>query len=213
MPRVLLLNPNSTRTMTGAMVAAAQKAAPNVDFVGWTSTDGPPAIQGAEDGRRAVPPMLDLVARAGPEIDCIVIGCFDDTGLSEANDIAECPVIGIGQAAFHMAALKGLRFSVVTTLSVSVPIIEQNIHAYGFAHQLGRVRASDLPVLETEDESGAAADLVAGEALKAVSEDQCDCVILGCGGMSRLAMAVRSRMPVPILDGVEAAARLSLAIV
>ena len=194
------------------MVQAAAVAAPEVDFIGWTSMSGPPAIEGPEDGDRAVPPMLDLVARAGPDIDCIVIGCFDDTGLAEANRIAHCPVIGIGQAAFHTAALLSLRFSVVTTLCVSVPVIEQNIRGYGLERHLARVRASDLPVLATEDTSGTAAGRIAAVAETAVAEDGCGCVILGCGGMSHLARALRSRLSVPVLDGVECAARLSRAI-
>ena len=55
-------------------------------------------------------------------------------------------MLGICQAACHVAALRGWRFSVVTTLAVSVPILEENIARYGFAPLLGRVRASDVPV-------------------------------------------------------------------
>ncbi|MDV7141769.1 aspartate/glutamate racemase family protein [Tropicimonas sp. TH_r6] len=209
MPRALLINPNSTQEMTASMVVAAKAVAPDVDFVGWTSRNGPPAIQGPEDGARAVPPLLDLVARAGPEIDIILIGCFDDTGLEEANAVAACPVIGIGQAAFHLAALRGERFSVVTTLEISVPVIEANIRRYGLERHLGRVRASDLPVLETTDTGVGAAERIAAEADRAVAEDGCDCIILGCGGMARLAADLRARVSVPVLDGVEAAARLT----
>ncbi|MFD0981466.1 aspartate/glutamate racemase family protein [Tropicimonas aquimaris] len=208
MKRVLLINPNSTASMTESMLASARSVAPGVAFTGWTSTDGPPAIQGEADGKLAEPPLLELVTRAGADFDGIIIGCFDDTGLAAANGIAGCPVIGIGQAAFTMAMLRGLPFSVVTTLSVSVPVIEQNIRSYGLTPWVRRVRASKLSVLETEDESDAAMGRIADEASLAVAQDGCGCIILGCGGMSRLAEAVRSRVSVPVLDGVEAAARL-----
>ena len=46
--------------MTEAMVSAAQAAVPSLSFEGWTSHDGPPAIQGAEDGALAEPPLLEL---------------------------------------------------------------------------------------------------------------------------------------------------------
>ena len=61
------------------------------------------------------------------------------------------PVVGIGEAAFHMASLIAGKFSVVTTLSRSVPAIEHNLVRYGLASRCARVRASDVPVLELED--------------------------------------------------------------
>jgi allantoin racemase len=42
-------------------------------------------------------------------------------------------------------------FCVVTTLSRSVPIIEDNIHRYGFSRRCRRVFASGIPVLELEN--------------------------------------------------------------
>ncbi|NDR57737.1 aspartate/glutamate racemase family protein [Aliiruegeria sabulilitoris] len=210
--RVLIINPNSTASMTQSMVDAARVAEPDIDVLGWTSHDGPPAIQGPEDGAAAVPPLLDLVGSVGPEIDCVIIGCFDDTGLDEARRIASCPVIGIGQAAFHMSALRGLRFSVVTTLSVSIPVIEQNIERYGMGGFLGRVHASELPVLETEDQSGSAAGRIVETSRAALAQGNCDCIILGCGGMSHLAPGIQRELAQPVIDGVTAAARLARAI-
>ena len=64
---IIIINPNSTAAMTTAMCAAARGAAPGLSFDGWTSEDGPPAIQGAEDGATATPPLLDLVRKAGRE--------------------------------------------------------------------------------------------------------------------------------------------------
>ena len=105
---VVLINPNSTEAMTAAMRAAAQAAAPGLALEVWTSHDGPPAIQGADDGARAAGPLLALVDRAvGAGAEAIVVGCFDDTALAEAQARAPCPVIGIGQAAFHLCALRG----------------------------------------------------------------------------------------------------------
>ena len=118
------------------------------------------------------------------------------------------PVLGICQAACHVAALRGWRFSVVTTLAVSVPILEENIARYGFAPLLGRVRASDVPVLALEDDPAAAGARIAAELDRARAEDGIDAVILGCAGMAKLTADLRRRFALPILDGVESAARL-----
>mgnify|MGYP001822178218 FL=1 len=207
---IVIINPNSTVSMTDGMLAMARAAQPGTEFEGWTSHDGPAAIQGRDDGAHAVPPLLDLVRQASNEgADGIIIGCFDDTGLAEAVRLARCPVLGIGQAAAHVAAMRSRRFSVVTTLSVSVPILEENIHAYGFGHLLGRVRASEIPVLELERDPVRAAAQLAGEARLAIEEDDIDCLLLGCAGMASFAAALRNDLTVPVIDGVEAAARLS----
>ncbi len=204
---VVIINPNSTSTMTDAMVQAAMAAVPELDFDGWTSVGGPPAIQGAEDGVRATPPLLDLVHKADEQKALgIIIGCFDDTGLKEAAEIANCPVIGIGQAAYHFAALRNWRFSVVTTLPVSVPVIEANIDALGLSGFLGKVRASNVPVLDLESDPKASEALIVGEATRAQSEDNIDAVILGCAGMVTLSRTVGAAVDRVVLDPIVVAA-------
>lgn len=205
---IVLINPNSTDAMTKAMVGTASRA--GVDLTGWTSKDGPAAIQGPEDGAACIPPLLALVRKASDQgAKAIIIGCFDDTGLNAARDIAACPVIGIGQAAYHMAVLSGRKFSVVTTLDVSVPILEKNIQAYGFASHLVRVRASGVPVLDLEADPAGTADVVVGEINRAFSEDQVDRVVLGCAGMGHIHAYVGDIAKTRLIDGVTSAVQLA----
>lgn len=207
---IVLINPNSTASMTEEMRATAQAVAGAVPVAGWTSEDGPPSIQGPEDGALAVPPMLELVRRASDEgARAILIGCFDDTGLAEAQAIARCPVIGIGQAAYHLAVMTGGTFSVVTTMQVSVPVLEENIRAYGLEAHLGRVRASGVPVLEIERAEGRVID----EIVAAEREDGVSTVVLGCGGMVHLAERARPRTGVRLIDGVRAATGVALGLI
>lgn len=205
---VIIINPNSTVSMTEAMVAQARRAAPDLTFEGWTSHDGPPAIQGHEDGKAAEGPLLDLVAKASAAgADGIVIGCFDDTALEAAAERAACPVIGIGQAAYHYAALRNQRFSVVTTLSVSVPIIEANIARQGQGRLMARVRASEVPVLALEENPELAGQIVAQEAARAEASDEIASVVLGCAGMVEVLDTVRQSLQVEVIDPVTCAAR------
>ena len=116
---VYLINPNSTKIMTENALHAAQTAAPDLEFIGWTSQDGPTVIEGPEDGAASIPPLLTLVQKASDAgADAIIIACFDDTGLKKAKEIARCPVIGIGQASYHMASLLAEKSAVITTLSL-----------------------------------------------------------------------------------------------
>ena len=61
---IVIINPNSTVAMTKAMLATAQAACPDMTIEAWTSHDGPPVIQGPEDGEACVPPLLELVQKA-----------------------------------------------------------------------------------------------------------------------------------------------------
>jgi allantoin racemase len=205
---VLIINPNSTAAMTEAMVATARAVEPRLDFEGWTSHEGPPSIQGAEDGCAATPPLMELVRQAAEQAySGIIIGCFDDTALRDASKTADCPVVGLGQAAFHRAALRNWRFSVVTTLPVSIPVIEGNISDLGLDRYLGRVRASDVPVLDLETDPRKAERAIVEEAQHAVREDGIDALILGCAGMVHVRDAVSRAVTVTVIDPVVAAAR------
>ena len=206
---ILILNPNSTVSMTEAMLETGRRAGVGDRIEAWTSHDGPPSIQGPEDGEVCVPPLLELVKKgsaAGARV--LIIGCADDTGLDAARAAASCPVLGIGQAAYHLAALAGPRFSVVTTLAVSVPVLEQNVRAYGLGGQLVAVRASGVPVLELETNPEPAAARVLEEIARAQREDDIQSVVLGCAGMSHIPALAGPEITVRLIDGVSAAVRI-----
>lgn len=206
---IVIINPNSTVAMTEAMLATAKLAVPGLEIEAWTSHDGPPAIEGPEDGRACVPPLLALVdsaSRSGARV--IIIGCSDDTGLEEAREMAACPVIGIGQAAYHLAALAGPRFSVVTTLPVSVPILAQKIQDYGLSRQLARVRAAGVPVLALEQAPEESALRVLAEIGEAQTEDDIQTVVLGCAGMTQVPAHAGPDIKVRLIDGVQAAVQI-----
>ena len=65
--KVILINPNSTEAMTFSSVETAQNTSPEINFEGWTSFDGPPSIQGPEDGKYAIKPLLRLIKKANEE--------------------------------------------------------------------------------------------------------------------------------------------------
>ena len=113
---------------------------------------GPESIEGYYDEALAVPGLLAEIGKGEARgVAGHVIACFDDTGLDAARALARAPVVGIGEAAFHLASLIAGRFSVITTLGRSVPAIEQNLVKYGLASRCARVRAAEIPVLALED--------------------------------------------------------------
>lgn len=205
--KVLVINPNSTQSMTDKIQVAAIGVAPSdVTVLSRTSAKGPISIQGPEDGILALPGLLDEVEKGVSDgMDAFIIACFDDTGLDEARAITSRPVIGIGEAAFHASMMKGHSFSVVTTLSVSVPVIEENIARYGVRDYCRKVRASEVPVLDLEKPGSEAERKISDEIGVALKEDQCGAIVLGCAGMTDLASRLASEHGIPVVDGVVSA--------
>jgi Hydantoin racemase len=208
--RIHLVNPNTTASMTDKAAAAARAvAAPGNEIVAATAKTGPASIEGVYDGALAVPGLLAAIAEgeaAGAAGH--VIACFDDTGLDAARALAAAPVVGIGEAGFHLAALVCDRFSVVTTLSRSVPVIERNLSVYGLSARCARVRASEVPVLALEEPGSDARARISAEIAAALREDRADGIVLGCAGMADLAAALSAEHGVPVVEGVAAAVKL-----
>lgn len=211
--RLVYINPNSTQDMTDSIVSVARRALPEAVIAGLTNHGAPPAIEGREDGLAAIPGVLELVRGAAADADAIVIACFDDTGLAEARAEVPCPVLGIGQAAYLMAQLRGQRFSVVTSLDVSTPVIRENIARAGFADNCASVIASGLPVLQIEEASEATRARLAATISETVAHNGAQTIVLGCAGMAALRADLEARSGVPLIDGVAASAALARAAV
>jgi allantoin racemase len=208
-PHLLVLIPNTTRSMTEAIGRAAEAAAaPGTSITAVSPADGPPSIEGYYDEAFSVPGLL-IELQKGADADAAILACFDDTGLDAARTVFDGPVVGIGEAAFHMATLIAGTFSVVTTLSCSVPVIEHNLVRYGLASRCRSVRASEVPVLALEDTASDARWRISEEIARAIADDRAEAIVLGCAGMAALAAALSDEHGVPVVDGVAAAVKLA----
>lgn len=206
---ILVVNPNTTASMTEKIGAAARAvAAEGTVITAVNPPDGPPSIEGYFDEVFSVPGLIGEM-RERPNADAYIIACFDDTGLEAARCAVSGPVIGIGEAAFHAATFVAGRFSVVTTLARSIPAIEHNLTKYGLASRCARVRASEVPVLELEVPGSNASEKISAEIERALAEDGADGIVLGCAGMADLAGRLSNRHGVPVLDGVACAIKFA----
>ena len=130
--RIVVINPNTTASMTAGIDAAARSVArPDAEIVSVTSPMGPVSIESHYDEALAVPGVLAAVD-ANPGADGYLLACFGDPGLDAAREIAVAPVLGIAEAAMHLAAPLGRGFSIVTTLSRTVGRARDLVDHYGF---------------------------------------------------------------------------------
>ncbi|MEZ5872779.1 MAG: aspartate/glutamate racemase family protein [Nitratireductor sp.] len=207
--RILVINPNTTSSMTRKIGAAAKAAAsPATEIIAINPAEGPVSIEGYYDEAMSLAGILNTV-HENPKHDAIIIACFDDTGLDAVRCMTEAPVLGIGESAFHAASFVSNKFSVVTTLSRSIPAIEHNLVRYGLASRCARVRASEVAVLDLERPGSAACGRISAEIGKAIQEDHAEAIVLGCAGMTDLAAALSAEHGLPVIDGVAAAVTMA----
>ncbi|MEN9232395.1 MAG: aspartate/glutamate racemase family protein [Thermostichus sp. DG02_5_bins_236] len=211
MPRLLIVNPNSTVAMTEGMGRVAQSViAEQAEIQTRTNLGGPAAIEGGRDGVWAGPGVLKILTEES--YDAAIIGCFDDTALEAAQEVCTAPVIGIGQASFHAASLLGRRFVVVTTRQISVPILEDNLQKCGLWSRCSGIVASGIGVLQLERDPLASKQILEQTAEKTVQSLRPNVLVLGCAGMTGLADSLSTRLGIPVIDPIVAATSLALAL-
>jgi len=212
--RILLVNPNTTETMTDkAAVAARAVAALGTDVIAATSRMGPVSIEGHYDGALAIPGLLaELKEQRAGGYDAAIIACFDDTGLDAARSFSDVPVLGLCESAIATAGFLAQRFTVVTTLERSRVLIDNLVQRYGMGGR-AKVRASDIPVLELDDPASGAIGKLRAEIERALAEDGAEAIVLGCAGMTDLARELQEIYGVPVVDGVAAAVKQAEALV
>lgn len=210
--RLLLVNPNTTASMTRDIEASARAAATSDVIVEATNpASGPASIENDDDERRCVPHLLAEFERAAirpkDRPDAYVIACFGDPGLDQARALVDGPVLGIAQAAMHAAALTAGGFSVVTSMSATVPRAWELAKAYTPGQCLG-VYASDVPVLTIDSDPTTVHPI--GELCEhALAQDGSHAIVLGCAAMAKFAAPLTRRLGVPVIDGVVAATLLA----
>jgi allantoin racemase len=201
--------------MTAAIAAgAASVAGPTTVIEAANPDSGPASIENDADEHRCIPYLLEVLREAAQREhdrpDAYVIACFGDPGLEEARPLLGAPVLGIAQAAMHAAALLAGTFSVVTSMSATVPRGWQLAKTYTPGACLG-VYACDIPVLRI-DSDPATIEPIAELCEHALRTDGSRSIVLGCAAMARFAEPLSRRLGVPVVDGVAAATRLAEAL-
>jgi Asp/Glu/hydantoin racemase len=213
MTRVVVVNPNTDRNVTEAMLAIASGAvAHDVECVGLTVTTGAPLItdelglQMAADAVIALVP--DIVAC---EPAAVIIAAFGDPALTALRDRLAVPVTGICEAAMAEAATGGRRFGVVTTTPRLGSSIARAAVAYGHVTGFGGTWFT-RHVARADSVPGSAwmVEELAEACARALAEAPLEALIIGGGPLAAAARRLVGRISAPLIEPVPAAVRLAL---
>lgn len=208
--RILLCNPNATKSMTDNCVKMVEPTLPpDVEIIPFTGppNDAPLAIESQFDSvlsaaacARALIPLL-----TSRPVDAILVACYSDHPLTKMlREEFPCPVIGIMEASLLYASTLGSRFGLIATSPRS-----KTVHAATLAHHTScaGIESVDLGVLDLERlPREVVLDKMRGAAEKLV-EQGAEVLTLGCAGMSGMKEAVEAVVAekgVEVVDGVVA---------
>lgn len=208
--KILLVNPNITKTVTDVMVNEARRSAsPGVEIISATAAFGAQYIETRVEAAIAAHALLDILAEEANGKDAAIVSAFGDPGLMAAKEMLDIPVIGLSEAALHMAYTLGRRISIVCLTPRLRDWYGESAEAAGLADRIVNLRVVASPVRNI---STVVEDLeipLRDACLAAVEEDRAEVVILGGGPTAGLARKIKDAIPVPLLDGVTCAVHLA----
>lgn len=212
--RILVVNVNTTESITEAIAAQARSvASAGTEIVGLTPRFGAESVEGNFESYLAAIAVMDRVLSYPEPFDAVIQAGYGEHGREGLQELLSVPVVDITEAAASTALYLGHTYSVVTTLDRTVPLIEDRLKLAGLDARCASVRASGLAVLELEEDPAAAVESIVSQAERAVTEDRAEVICLGCGGMAGLDEQIRKRTGVPVVDGVGAAVTVAESLV
>ncbi|WP_422748565.1 aspartate/glutamate racemase family protein [Mycobacterium sp. WMMD1722] len=216
--KILLLNPNTSLSMSEDIAAAARAVAgAGTEIDCRQPLFGSVAIDSAAESYLAAVGVMDLVATLAAEDtwdhDAVILAGFGEHGRDALQEMLTVPVFDIAECAAHIAQLIGRRYAVVTTLARSIAPIEERLLLAGLAAHCVSVRACGLSTAEVDADPAAAVAAIVDEAARAVDDDGADVICLGCAGMAGVTAQITAELGVPAIDGVGAAVALAQAVV
>lgn len=208
--RILVVNPNTTRSMTQSMRdSAVRYAAPETEIIGVTPAWGAPGIEGSFEGLLSAAAVMEAVSTYPEPFDAVVMAGFGEPGREGVRELVDVPVMDITECSALLACTLGARFSVVTTIKHFVPIIEDIYATIGIGRRCASIRTTGLSVLELERDVETTKRRLAEEAQAAIDQDGAEVIVLGCGGMGGFDKELEARVGAPVIDGIVAAVKMA----
>ena len=212
MTELLLINPNTTRSITDLVLKHARTfAAKDTKLRAVTGAFGPRYVASRIGYAIAGHAAVDALANDTGKKDAVVLACFGDPGLAALKEVSDVPVVGMADASILQACAMGRKFSIVTGGDRWKPMLEEFVASHGLSSRLASVRTVAPTGADIARNPKAAMALLA-KGCNACAADGADVVILGGAGLAGLAAKLKSRVDVPLLDGVACAISMAEAL-
>ena len=206
--RILLLNPNTSDTLTMQIEQlAGPYMLPGTRLMAMNPTVGPRLISSVYDELLSAEPTLELARRELALHDAFIIACYSDHPVIYAlRELTTKPVLGIAEASMRMASMIAPTFSIVSTQPRWRQLLWQAVERYGLTAFCSSIRTiGSATVVDRAQSQDRQLDAVMAAARAAVMDDGAAAICLGGAVMTGYKEPLEQALGVPVLDGVSCA--------
>lgn len=212
--KLLIINSNTTTSVTQRMVAMAQARA-DAQIHGATARFGEPyistraAVAVAKDAARDA--LGHAMDEAGP-FDAALYACFGEPGLDGVRRAAPFPVAGMAEASILTALQLGRRFGIVTVGAAWPDMLRELMQDTTLEARFAgfEVIGAAALAMAADREAGRAAVRAAIAALRAAHAP--DVIIVGGAALAGYATELQAETPMPLVDSLAAGVEQALAL-
>ena len=209
--RLLLLNPNTSQSLTDRMAATARASLPDgVTLHLATAPRGFPYISNRSEAQIAGAVTLEVLASEAKGTDAAVIAAFGDPGVRAARDLFPFPVVGPAEASMLTAAMLGDRFSIVAFTPRMHGWYRDAVHEVGLGRRFAGFRAPRIAPRSPETAQEELHDALLDCIRACREEDGADVVITAGAPLAGFADRVRGKAAAPLVDPIAAAVQQAL---
>jgi Asp/Glu/hydantoin racemase len=201
-PRILLVNGNSSQTVTDRLAGLAIAAAPELEFRPYTPQGGPAYVSTPSDVAVAAVKVVETISLAAhhDEPDGCIIACFGEPGLQEARRRFDFPIVGMAEASMLTAMQLGDNFAILTLGEHWPAMLHDLVKLYGVQDRCIGIERIDGTPFELMADPQRATESVTSAAKKCGAQ----IAIIGGAALSGLASAIGPLPRTFLVDSLQA---------
>jgi allantoin racemase len=204
--RIIVINPNSTESVTRAIDAAVEPlrrgGGPEIECL--TLAEGPPGIETQRHVDEVAAPLCRLVAQQDNRAAAFVIACFSDPGLHAVREVTTKPAFGIAESGLLTALTLGSAIGIISILAAAVPRHWRYVRALGIESRVAADIPIGLGVAQLADD-GEVKRRMTEVGRRLIDDHGADVIVMGCAGMARQRDGLEASLGVPVVDPSSAA--------
>lgn len=205
MSRILVINPNSSTTMTEDIHDTVLRFKPE----GWQFDvirieKSPLVLESFTDYTLAGANVLDYLEENDLSgYDGILLACFGDPCLWALKEQVSIPVIGIAEASISLALLLGYKYSIIAAVPKAKAMMESLVRSYGMEDRMASVEELNVEICTFMEQKQLLEEAALSCGKRAI-EKGAEVLILGCAGMTILGDDAAKKLEVPVIDPIKA---------
>ncbi len=208
--KILVANPNTSVGVTDRLVASGKLvASTGTELLPMTAPRGVPYIATRAEAAIGSAMMLEMLAERRGTFDAAIVAAFGDPGLGGARELFDFPVVGMAEAAMLVACTLGRKFAIVSFAKALEPWFAEIVEWHGMSERCAVIQMLDSAFTNINDVAEEKEQLLVDLANRVVAQHGADVVILAGAPLAGLATKLRERVPVPLVDGIQAAVTMA----